>query len=297
MKKILGISFALMILISCSKRDVVNSPDDFNVAVDRQTYKVNDTIAFQFSGSPDHIVFWSGTEGNNYDYKNRTVLEGNSLVLNFKSFSQFGQVDQSNIKLLISNNFSGIYDSVNVRSATWTDITNRATWSSGADQTPSGDIDLDEFTEGNKIVVIAFRYVTSIIKPFDQQNRWVIRSFDLNAINPQGDAKPLLSMATAGWTRFSFSGIATTWEIFPTHLISVRNTTELDDDWILTKQIQPNAVSPDRGVAIKNITNKMPEFKTAYSEPGVYKIVFEATNAGLNESKKVLRELTLTIEP
>ncbi|GAB3420497.1 DUF5017 domain-containing protein [Niabella aquatica] len=297
MNKVLSVLFVLMIFISCAKRDEVKMPDDFEVFADKQTYKVGDTISFNFSGNPDHIVFWSGADGNNYDYRTRTEIEGNSLVLNFKSFSQLGQVDKDNIKLLVSNDFSGVYDSANVRSATWLDVTNKAVWSSGADQTPSGDIVLDEFAEGNKNIVIAFRYVTNVVKPLTLQNRWVIRSFDLNSINQAGKTIPLLNMATAGWKRFSFAGVATTWEIYSAQLISQRNDVELDDDWILTKQIRPNAVDPDRGAAIKTITGSMPDFKTTYSKPGVYKVVFEATNAGLKESKRVLRELMLTIQP
>lgn len=297
MNKILGVSFVLMIFISCAKRDVVKAPDDFDVSVSKQNYKVGDTVSFNFSGTPDNIVFWSGASGNRYDNRTRTEVKGNSLVLDFKSFSQMGTVDQSNIKLLVSNNFSGVYNAASVRSATWTDITGRATWSSGADQTPSGSIALTEFAEGNKSVVIAFRYVTTVVKPVTTQNRWVIRSFDLNSINQAGQVNSLLNMSTAGWSAFSFSGDSTNWTISASQLISMRNTTELDDDWVLTRQVSPNAVSPDRGVAIKNITGKMPDFKTAYAEPGTYKVVFEATNAGITETKKVLRELTLTIEP
>ncbi len=297
MNKILGILFAIITIVSCTKRDRVDAPDDFMAFTDKHVYRVGDTVSFRFTGGSDNIVFWSGKEGNNYDNRSRTEVEGNTLALNFKSFSQFGEVDKSIIRLLVSNDFSGVYDSASIRAATWINITDRATWSSGADQTPSGELVLDEFVKGNKSLVFAFQYKTTVVKPITLQNRWVIRSFDLNSRNPAGQETSLLTMGTAGWARFNFAGDSTNWEIFAPQIISMRNLTELDDDWILTRQVRPNAVAPDRGEAIKNISGKMPDFKAAYDEPGIYKVVFEATNASLKESKKVLRELTLIIEP
>ncbi len=297
MNKIIGIICSVIFFTSCTKRNMVDGPDDFDVTVERLTYKAGDTVKYNFSGNPENIVFWSGAEGNNYANRNRTEIEGNSLILDFKSFSQMGEVDQSSIKLLISNNFNGKYDPENVKAATWTDITNRAVWSSGADQTPSGNITLDEFTTGNKSIALAFRYITTVVKPITTQNRWVIRSFDLNSVSPAGKSNAVLSMGNAGWASFNYSGDSTSWTISATQLISMRNTTHLDDDWAVTKQVRPNAVSPDKGITLKNITRKITEYKTTYNEPGEYKVVFEATNARIKETKKHLKEFTITVEP
>ncbi len=49
-------------------RDRVDVPD-FDVHTNSTTYKVGDTVTFEFSGNPQNIVYWSGMPGSNYEYK------------------------------------------------------------------------------------------------------------------------------------------------------------------------------------------------------------------------------------
>lgn len=290
------LSISIWMLFSCQKRNELASLDTFDVQVDKTTFNVGDSVKFLFSGTPENVVFWSGANGSNYDYKSRTVIEGNSIILNFNSFSQYGDPDQSSLKLLISKDFSGIYDSTNVVKATWTDITNKAVLSSGADQTPSGKINLDEFAAGNGNIALAFRYKTETVKTSVTQNRWVIRSFDLKSVNQQGAESSLATMATAGWQSFNFKSPSTFWAISSTQLISARSFTDLDDDWVITKQFNPNGVKPDKGQAIKNISQNLKQYVTTYSKPGTYKVVFVATNGNVESTASVTKELQLTIK-
>lgn len=286
---------ASLAFFSCEKRYELDSLDSFTVSVEKNTYAVGDSIRFVFTGSPDYIVFWSGAAGNNYDNRTRTFVEGNTILLNFKSYTRYGVVDQSNLKLLISTDFSGIYDSANIRSATWEDITNRAILSSGQDQTSSGNIDVSDFASLNKNMAIALRYVTDVIKTSTTQNQWVIRSFDLTSTNANGDQTALFSLSTAGWSSFNFSGPTTSWTVTSSALTTTRNFISLDDDWVVTKQFNPNSVSPDKGVSIKNLAESRSEYTTAYSKPGTYKVVFVATNANVKDQESVVKEVYLTI--
>ncbi|MNJ87312.1 hypothetical protein D3C87_48300 [compost metagenome] len=296
MKKLLIASVILFSLASCQKTYELATPDDFSVELEKSSYKVGEPVRFIINGKPENIVFWSGEAGRKYEFRKRTVVEGNAISLNFKTFAQFLlPVDQSVIKLYVSTNFSGIYDATNVRAATWEDITDKAVLSSGVDQTPSGNISLNTFAERNKNMALALVYKTAVIKPETQQNRWVVRSFDLRSTNQQGEETVLATMATAGWTAFNFSGPATNWSITSAQLLTVRNSTDLDDDWVITKQFNPNSILPDLGEPIKNISQNLKDYTRVYTKAGVYKVSFVATNANLEQSITVVKEIELTI--
>jgi hypothetical protein len=296
-KFLLTVVLFTIVFSSCTKRDEVAVPDGFQVTTDKQVYHVGDTVHFTFTGIPENIVFWSGKPGSKYEFRKRTFAAGNRLQLNFKSYSQYGVVDQNNIKLLVSTNFSGIYDSANIKTANWQDISSRATWSNGADNTPSGDIDLTDFANANKDMAIALRYVTSVVADASTQNRWVFRSFDLKSISTDGGITAVATIANAGWKSWSFLDAATNWTISSTALVANRSITAVNDDWVITKLFSPNKVSPDEGQAIKNISSGLREYSEVYNTPGTYKVTFVATNASYKNQETVIRELELKVEP
>ena len=129
---ILGRS-ALFAFICCNKELKID-PLNVGVTTSKTTYQVGDTVHFNFTGNPDIISFYSGTDGNDYAYKDRTMADGTSQ-LQFTSYAQYGTQDSS-LQLMVSNNFSGTYDSTNVVQATGSDITNRATLATGQEKTP-----------------------------------------------------------------------------------------------------------------------------------------------------------------
>lgn len=295
MNKIISFFTICLIAISCTKRDKIEAPD-FDVTTSSTTYKVGDTITFNFTGDPQNIVFWSGMSGNVYEYRDRLVTVGNKLLVKFNTYQQFGV--RNNMTVLVSNNFNGTYDTTNVKAATWTDITNRVNLSQGADQVPSGTVDMSEFTDGNKSAVVAFRYITTTLQ---NQNRWVIRTFNADKQDSDGKLTPMATMSTAGWKAVSFQNPAAVWSVTSQQLLMAGTPTALDDDWVLSMSFNPNAAIPDKGIPIKNITTSLPQYAAIgiYTVPGTYKVVFEATNASYANDKveSVLKEITLTITP
>lgn len=291
-KFIIPITLCLAI-ISCSKRDRVDVPA-FDVHTSSTTYKVGDTINFEFTGDPQNIVFWSGLPGSVYENRDRLFTTGNKLLIKFNTYQQFGV--RNNLSVLVSNDFNGTYDTTNVKKATWTDITSRATLSQGADQVQSGTLDMSEFTNGNKSVTLAFRYITTAIQ---SQNRWVVRTFNADNQDADGGITSMATMSTAGWKAVDFKNPAAVWSITSAQLLLQGSATALDDDWVLTKSFNPTAVSPDKGVAIKNITVNLNKYVAAgvYTKPGTYKVVFEATNGSYENIERTMKEVTLTITP
>ena len=76
--------------------------------------KKGETVTFNFSGDPDNIVFYSGEEGHNYDYRNRTTIEEKQIVsskLSLKLTASYGNnsIYDNLLNLYISDSFTGLY--------------------------------------------------------------------------------------------------------------------------------------------------------------------------------------------
>ena len=283
---------ASVVFASCSKKLSIN-PLSFNVTTTSTNYKVGDTVRFLFSGNADNISFYSGEPGTNYANRNRVTLPGLSQ-LQFTSYFQ-NTTQQNTLKLLVSNNFNGVYDSANIYMATWTDITSRATFSTGVTGTPSGIVDLSDFAAKNMPVNIAFKYVATT---GSTQPTWTIQSFNLNLLQPDNTVLPVATIANAGWKQVNVLNKAVAWAITATQLsIAGGNATSAsNEDWAITAPLYLNKVAPDVAVPIKNITQVLNSYNYVFSQPGVYKVFFLASNATVDEQQSTTKEIDLTIQ-
>src|SRR3546814_3272198 len=95
------------------------------VAVDKLIADVNVPFRFDFNGFADSVVSYSGKEGHQYEFRNRTEMDGLAHQLSFTSYRQWG-TQENTLKLLVSSDFDGenYYES-GINSATWIDITDR----------------------------------------------------------------------------------------------------------------------------------------------------------------------------
>ena len=288
---IFGIS-ALFAFISCNKELKIDTLD-FGVTTSKTTYQVGDTVHFNFTGNPDIISFYPGTDGNDYAYKDRTMADGASQ-LQFTSYAQYGNQDSS-LQLMVSNNFSGTYDSTNVVQATWSDITNRAMLSTGQDNTPSGIVDLTDFLTQKKPVYIAFRYTGDT---GSTQKTWTIKNFTLNLLKTNNKLIPVTDIASAGWKQVNILNSAAVWSISSTQLrIAGGNATAAEnDDWVISKLLYLNNVAPDVAIPIKNITQIVNSYDYVFTQPGNYKVVFLAANASADKQESTTKEIDLTIQ-
>ena len=71
---------------------------------------------------------------------------------------------------------------------------------------------------------------------------------------------------------------------------------EDNEDWLISSPLHLDKVSPDRGVAIKDISERLDNFTYIYSKPGVYRAVFMAVNAAGDKQEKTLKEVNITIQ-
>ena len=288
---ILGVA-ALTAFASCSKKLSID-PLSFDVTTSSTTYNVGDTVHFNFSGNSDFISFYSGEDGHNYEYRNRTTLAG-VPQLQFTSYAQYG-AQLNTLQLMVSNDFTGTYDSAHIYQGTWTDITSRATLSTGANNTPSGIIDLSDFLAQQKPIFFAFKYTGTF---GSTQKTWTLNNLTLDLLKPDNTTLPVTDIASAGWRQVNILNSAAIWSISATQLrIAGGNGTAADnEDWVITKLLYLNSVAPDVAVPIKNITQIVNSFDYVFSTPGTYKVVFLAANATADAQQGTMKEIDLTIQ-
>lgn len=285
-------------LVSCNKRDKLDTPG-FDVSTAKTTFKKGDSVVFKFSGSPDIITFYSGEPGYEYQYRNRTELEGGTTNLSFSTRVLYG-TQENNLRVMASNNFSGNYDTNNIKAATWVDITSRFTLSTGSGtatvETPSGVSNISDLLTPGKPIYLAFYYVGYGPLNSAQQRTWRIMSFNLSNSYPDGSVVSLANLGSAGWIPVNVKNPANVWTVQSTLVFfDPKSSLVESEDWVISKPFFVSRVEPDKGVAIKEYMARKTEHVYTYTKAGTYKVTFVAANTNAKEVKPVVKELEITV--
>lgn len=278
-------------LTACEKKLEVKKVN-FEVTTLKNSYQVGDPVTFNFSGNPDNITFFSGEVGHKYEYRSRLKAEGKPS-LEFTSYMQYG-VQDIPLQLLASTTFNGKVDQ-DVASGGWIDITDKATFSSGSDNTPSGSVDLSQFV-ADKPVYIAFHYKGD---GGSVQRKWTIKDLQVTNKLTSGNTLSIADLSNAAFSQVSLSNESVVWKIDANQL-SIQGgpaTNGTNDDWVVSRALDLNSVSPDAGEALKNITTVLNNYTYIFTEPGTYKVTFLASNITVDQSDSVIKELTVTVTP
>lgn len=270
----------------------------FNASPSGTTFKVGDTVRFAFSGKADNIAFYSGEPGFSYKYKDRTSADG-IPQLEFSSYLQ-NKGETNTLRLLISTDFNGAYDSAGIRRATWMDITDQAVLSTGTDKTPSGIIDLSALAKQLKPAYIAFRYqgyYSDVLK----QPTWSIRTFDIKHVLPD-KVSTIVAADKVGWAAFDLKNPTVAWAVPTTGQVvingSIANSTKEDnEDWLISRAFDLRTVTRDASVSIQDLGSApIDGYYYIYTRPGTYTATFVAFNHSVDEQKEVVREFTITVQ-
>ncbi|MDR6785617.1 DUF5017 domain-containing protein [Pedobacter africanus] len=279
----------LIVLAACNKKEVAEL--DFNVSVDKTTYKAGDTVKFQISGNPELLTFYSGEKGLQYENRERTAADG-TPELNFTSFMQFG-TQTNTLKLLVSSDFSGTYTAAAIAAATWTDITSKAVLSTGTDNTPSGVIDLSAY-KSDKPIFLAFSFTGSTAST---QRTWTIKNFAISNVLPDKSRVTVTGIADAGWVSVNLNNSPRAWAITSAQLQFQGGAAGIGNNsgYVITKPLFLSKVAPDRGVALKNMSTRITTYQYIYKEKGDFKPTFVASNTNVYESKTTVKQLDITV--
>jgi hypothetical protein len=283
-------------LFSCSKNLDLKSLS-FDASVNKTTLAVIDTASFSFSGNPDYITFYSGEPGSKYEFMNRISDTSTNLQLKFSTATT--TATNGALSLLVSDNFNGSFDSTGVRTATWTDITSRATLATGTATVASNTVTLSDFAAAKKPVYIAFKYSAAAAAI---QRKWTITGFTLNHVLP--DKTYTIGNMTAvspslGFRTVDIMNPAVNWT---SALVITGATTAATavatEDWAIMGPVDLSRVLPDAGISIKTITesmNKFP-FNYKYAAIGNYDAVFVASNANRDASESTIKKISVVVQ-
>lgn len=332
---IIIITALLFACIACNKQTDVK-PVSFDVSSTRlngtpgTSFSNTDTVNFVFNGNPDIITFYSGKTGKRYDYKDRTSATG-IPQLQFSTIRANGSQANS-LALMVSSDFQGIVTktiygvltrdtattNANIAAATWTDITSRATLSTGGTTAvSSGIIDLTDFVNQGKPVYIAFKYNATA---GSIQNKWTISMLLLNNVLSDGTTYTIASLngPTTAITNYGNTTYGPGWAVSfdpakdankyawvytdKTSLVitgatTVAAATAPAEAWAIMGPVDLTRVTPDFGVGIKAISARLAFYQYKYSAAGTYNAVFVASNNTIDGSSVIVKKTSLTINP
>lgn len=313
MKKIYIIKLIIvslgLILFSCDRQDV-ESPE-FTVWTDSTTFKVGDEITFRLSGNPQNIVFWSGEFGHIFENRNRVREKG--ILQTFQFTSQVGAGSQNNnLSVLISKDFNGKHDSLNVSKANWIDVTSRCLLSSSSTTSAglsalSGQINITDIDSTFKPLYFAFHYISEQNSLIPRS--WTISNFTVTNKLADGTTTTVVpSFGLAGFTLLNLKDTTYRWDFRPDNInpssmkISASTISQAlqNEDWAISAPIDINEViKTDFGIPVSSLLTLNPPttFIYTFTKSGTYKVTFEAFNQNVYDKKSITKEITLTIVP
>lgn len=281
---------AMLLCTGCEKDDAPSdwqpSSGPITVELDKTSIKQNEFFTFTFAGYADYIAVYDGTLGHEYRYKDRTAMQGVKPKVSFSSFRRWGAQENS-LAIKVSTDFAGInYDANEINQATWTDITSRFILSTGADNTPSGTVDLSDLVVPGKNMFFAFEYKG---QAGTTQREWFIRNFVVKNELPTGVIQDVATTATAGWKSYSFLNDTKTWITSATELrIEGGNETSAQNhDWLITSALDFTKVEPDQPSHIikTRFQNMLNKYQIGYAKPGVYTMTAVIEGSSQENSK------------
>jgi len=298
MKKNILIACLAALSFTACKKIKVEAPS-FDVTTAKTTYKVGDTVLFNFIGNPDLITVYQGVPGADYTNRTRTTADG-TPNFNFTSYIQ-NAGEANTLRVMISTNFNGNYDAAGIAAATWTDITSSATLSTGTDNTASGTIDLTPYKVAGKSTYIAYKYVGYNHATLKQPT-WTIRTFNVNNVLANGLVSVVSAVAQIGWKAVDIKNPTVFWSTPATGQASINgtvlgSTADDNEDWIISRPLNLSAVTPDAGLGLKNGSTYLPNYSYKYTTAGTYTATFIARNTSVDESAEVVKQIQLTIAP
>lgn len=296
-----------MAILSCNKELLVlNGVPDFNVRLNKNTFRVNEKIDFILEGDAGTISFFSGETGRDYEFRNGRVVEAGDLKLSFQS-AVSGGAQANQFSLWASSDFNGQYNNYgSIQNGNWENITDRFVWGTTGTFVASGNQNLSDLKKPGKRLYLAFKYHTKPQAANGAARSWMVQSFSLTTASSIGnlvvadmnnvgfhiidqDSAQAVSRSSTSATRLTMLGNTFTAAADP----------ELTT-WAITAPFEVNNFDngPDRAVGIKApLEAPKASYSYSYTTPGTYKAIFIASNHNVYGGHQVAKEITVTITP
>lgn len=297
-------------LLSCKDSFYeLGSLSDFSVSTEKSVYKVGERVEFNLRSDADFIVFYSGEEGSEYEYKDKDHLWPDHMLLGFSTatYPDNGTNPESG-RLLWSNDFPEVYEPEWIKLSTWHDITDRIVYPKPSPtnyllyETPAVEIS-DLFAEdpGSPIYFCwAFKTEANTIR-----NRFRIDNWHIYGKNT---GREFYSFAQSAFVMVEGQGfdIESSEQYYPRvtdkYIVwdGVSKSTVFKDGWAVSGPIYWSEninTGKDSGVTIKTIGDPVKrQHNYYYDKPGTYEVVFEAINANASKRTSAIAKTMVTIE-
>ncbi len=288
--------------------------DSMSVTNDSAYYQLGSNTKFNFSGNPVMVTFYSGEVGKRYNYRGRTSADGKPLLI-FTHTLNSGTQDNT-LHVMLSSDFKGYVpgDSAatanNIAAAKWSDITPVGILNKTA--SAINTIDLSSFAVAGTKVVVAFKYTATA---GSVQNKWTINNLTLSNNLPDNTQYTIANLNAAntpiinyGVTDFGPGWLTQhvintfKWVIAAGSSLTIAGATSASaatsntEAWVLTGAIDLKKVTPDYGLAIKDIMVKPLPYTYRYPVKGKYDAYFEAGNSTIYESGSIISKIPIVIK-
>lgn len=295
----------LAFLGSCKKQDKVVEPE-FEVQLANVAAKVNEPVIFNFKGEPGFLSFYSGEITKDYSYTGGRVVKYQYL-LNFDSQILDG-AQENQFAVLVSSDFNGTYTLDNVKAANWTDITSKFRIAAHADNrvlVSSGERDITDALVNNKQVYIAFRYIARPETANGKFNLWRVQNLLLQTESDYSGKTSVMAQSAGAWQAVKSANYETNRGYIYTNNITFQGNAsnkEVEHEaWVISKAINVKTeedLGPDLPTAIKSMSDPvMHNYPYTYTKEGIYTATFVAINADVKETKKVIKQVQITVTP
>lgn len=288
---------------------------EFGVSIGNTTVYAGEVVNFEFDGNPDYVVFYPGTKACSYANRERTRIELDSIGVSCSIEQVYNDVPsysgETIMHAFVSQDYSGEQTPEAIQKATWTDISgpgedllNMPIVTSATLPAVSAKVNLSDYLDSK--FFFAFRYVAGPNNnPTSGYGKPRVQIKDLTMIKREPD-KNIISMTDAlnDWA-FNTVQVKVAKENNTQYLIAQNMLTFFPDKatektrdvevWMVSQEIDPTLVQPDRGMPIKSTNAKLPTYQYTYDKPGTYTATFIATNANMWNSKQAVREVTVTV--
>ncbi len=306
MKRYIGIAslLVLSILQSCEKKEAL--PLNLEIHADKKSYKVGEQVLFHIRGNPDQLTFYSGEEGHKYIYRSRIKANPQAVTLEFATNRRYGADAQqpNSLRLLVSQQFAGVYKPDAIKESDWVDITSAFTLSgiqaNDATYVSSGKVDLSKLStlgfnlDANALVYFAFKYTGTT---GSTQPRWWINQFNLNTETTEGITLPIADLQGAAWTSIGLTNSPVSWLSSSAGLRFQGGGATVGSNkvWAISKPLDLTSVTPDKGVALKNMSTRMDSYAYTFTTPGTYEITFVGSNSNVYGENSVVKTVELEV--
>lgn len=300
-----------LIFQSCEDFETVTAPS-FLVTPVTVNAKAGEIVEFKVENAPNYLTFYSGEFGQEYKNRNRVKAEG-TYTLSFETARNYQNGTSGSDdpwSLLMSTDYTGSGEVADVEAATWTDISDRFTFSTARTfaKTHSGTVDITDLAT-DKAVYFALRaYTEGKVSEGNRQGTFRVSSFDIILdVTGEDYSFDIASLATPGFKPVNVKGTNPTRPEtydFWRDLVGTKGYYELhggkanytNDDWLISNPISlAGTIAPDRPESLKSYSKPLQSFLHTYSKAGTYTVTLVGSNTTIYDSKQSIQELTITV--